>query len=116
MSEVQNTFFPSVEKRRILMVEDEIINQEILKANLIDSYDIITATTGTEALDILSIQYETISLILLDLNLPDIHGFDVLRKIKSDPGYSALDGAGSSNRTVQQRIFLSLCSPTGYVP
>ena len=85
MSEVQNTFFPSVEKRRILMVEDEIINQEILKANLIDSYDIITATTGTEALDILSIQYETISLILLDLNLPDIHGFDVLRKIKSDP-------------------------------
>ena len=85
MSEVQNTFFPSVEKRRILMVEDEIINQEILKANLIDSYDIITATTGTEALDILSIQYETISLILLDLNLPDIHGLDVLRKIKSDP-------------------------------
>lgn len=84
MSEIQNTFLPSVEKRRILIVEDEFINQEILKAILIDSYDVITATTGTEALDILSIQYETISLILLDLNLPDIHGLDVLRKIKSD--------------------------------
>ena len=84
MSEIQYTFFPSVEKRRILIVEDEFINQEILKAILIDSYDVITATTGTEALDILSIQYETISLILLDLNLPDIHGLDVLRKIKSD--------------------------------
>lgn len=85
MSEVQNTFFPSVEKRRILIVEDEFINQEILKANLIDSYDVLTAVTGTEALDILSTQYETISLILLDLNLPDIHGLDVLRKLRSDP-------------------------------
>lgn len=67
------------------MVEDEFINQEILKANLADSYEIIPAFNGTEALNILSSQYETISLILLDLNLPDIHGLDVLRKIKVDP-------------------------------
>ncbi len=85
MSEVKNTFLPSAEKRRILMVEDEFINQEILKANLADSYEIIPAFNGTEALNILSSQYETISLILLDLNLPDIHGLDVLRKIKVDP-------------------------------
>ena len=83
MSEV--SFIPSVEKRRILMVEDEFINQEILKALLIDTYEVVSAFTGTEALDILGTQYETISLILLDLNLPDIHGLDVLRKIKDDP-------------------------------
>lgn len=37
---------PSVEKRRILMVEDEFINQEILKALLIDTYEVVSAFKG----------------------------------------------------------------------
>ncbi len=84
MPESKVTFRPSVEKRRILLVEDELINQEILKIVLQDIYEVIPAETGAKALEILRTQFETLSLILLDLNLPDLHGLDVLREAKND--------------------------------
>ena len=42
------------------------------------------AGTGKDALEIIRAQCERISLILLDLNLPDIHGLDILRQVKAD--------------------------------
>ena len=85
-----DTFRPSVVKRRILLVEDEMINREILEMVLQDSYEVIPAETGTKALEVIRTQYETLSLILLDLNLPDLHGLDVLREVKSDVRYARL--------------------------
>ena len=90
MSEQKNTFDPYAKKRRILVVEDEFINQEILKALICDTYEVVQAYTGTEALETVRAQYETLSLILLDLNLPDIHGLDVLQRIKEDAALSIL--------------------------
>ena len=90
MPENQAGFRPDIEKRTILLVEDEFINQEILKMYLQDTYEVITAATGKEALEIVEAQYEMIGLILLDLNLPDIHGLDVLRAIKDDIRYASL--------------------------
>ena len=87
MSENQVAFRPSEKKRRILLVEDERINQEILSMYLMESYEVILAETGEQALSIIRTQYETISLILLDLNLPDIHGLEVLRTLKNDVRY-----------------------------
>ena len=84
MPEKQERFRPSLEKRKILLVEDEFINQEILQMYLRESYEILPAETGSKALEIIHAQYETLSLILLDLNLPDIHGLDVLREVKAD--------------------------------
>ena len=80
----QTLFRPSAEKRRILLVEDELVNQEILKAYLEQDYEIIVASTGADALETLHAQYQTISLILLDLILPDIHGLELLKRIKED--------------------------------
>ncbi|MBR4627003.1 MAG: EAL domain-containing protein [Ruminococcus sp.] len=86
-----NNFFSiSEERRRILLVEDDYVNQETLKASLGDIYDIVVAETGEEALEIIRAQYETLSIVLLDLNLPGISGIDVLSRIKGDPGYSRL--------------------------
>ena len=84
MQDNQTAFRPSLEKRRILLIEDEFVNQEILKLFLEDSYDLVLAGTGTEALGIINMQYETLSLVLLDLNLPDLSGMDILRQIKTD--------------------------------
>ena len=72
------------EKRRILLVEDELVNREILCAILEASYDIIVAESGEEALEKLYYNRETVSLVLLDLILPDIHGLDILVRIKND--------------------------------
>ena len=90
MAENQVKFRPAVETRRILLVEDEFINQEILKLYLQEEYEVVIAGTGGEALDILRKEYETLSLILLDLNLPDIHGLEVLREVKGDVRYARL--------------------------
>lgn len=78
------------EKRRILLVEDDIVNQEMVKESLGETYDMVIVETGEEALDILSTQHDTLSIVLLDLNLPGIKGVDVLRKIKADPSYSRI--------------------------
>jgi diguanylate cyclase (GGDEF)-like protein len=90
MTKNKTTFRITEERRRILLVEDEIINQEILKESLADTYDIILVQTGEEALEIIREQHETISVVLLDLFLPGISGIDVLRKIKDNPVYSHL--------------------------
>ena len=90
MPEKQERFRPSLEKRRILLVEDEFINQEILKMILQERYEIIPAETGTKALESIHAQFETLSLILLDLNLPDIHGLDVLREVKADVRFARI--------------------------
>ena len=84
MPDNQLEFHSAYGKRRILIVEDELINQEMLKIILDDVYDIISAETGAEALARLAEGSETISLVLLDLNLPDMHGLDVLKQMKAD--------------------------------
>ena len=71
-------------KRRILVVDDEMINREILGNILSESYDIVFACSGTEAIEIMQQQHETISLVLLDLIMPDMYGLDVLEIMKSD--------------------------------
>jgi len=85
MPERHLKFHSSNGKRRILVVEDEPVNQELLTFMLRDTYDILLAASGEEALRIAAAHADTISLILLDLNLPDLHGLEVLHRIKSDP-------------------------------
>ena len=90
MSEGQYTFRPSVERRRILVVEDEFINQEILKSLIGEAYEVVPAYTGAEAMELVRTQHETLSLILLDLHLPDIQGLELLRRLRDDAAFSRL--------------------------
>ena len=72
-------------KRKILIVEDEPINQQILSMILQSEYDVLLAGNGQDALDILHNEHKTISLVLLDLVMPVMDGFEVLRCIEDDP-------------------------------
>jgi CheY-like chemotaxis protein len=69
-------------KRYILIVEDEFINHVILKEILIKEYEVITASNGKEALDVLNTSVKPISLILLDLNMPIMDGFTFIKELK----------------------------------
>ncbi len=77
-------------KRQILIVEDEFVNREILKINLERDYDILTAETGAQTLALVAENADTLSLVLLDLNLPDIHGMDILHRLKEDEQFSRI--------------------------
>lgn len=71
------------EKPRILVVDDEPMNVELLKAILpLQDYDVVSACDGLEALDILARQ--KMDLVLLDVMMPTMDGFEVTRKIRGD--------------------------------
>ena len=90
MPDTQSGFHSFGGKRRILVVEDEFVNQEILKMILADAYDVVIAGTGEAALEEVRTSGDRLSLILLDLNLPDMHGLEVLRCLKEDGRYARL--------------------------
>ena len=68
---------------RILVVDDIAPNVKLLEAKLTsDYYDVITATNGPEALE--KIKTESPDLVLLDVMMPGMDGFEVCSKIKAD--------------------------------
>jgi CheY-like chemotaxis protein/HAMP domain-containing protein len=76
-------------QKRLLVVDDNAAEQMSIKELLgHDDVDIRTADTGEECLAIL--KSETVDCVVLDLRLPDISGFEVLRRIASDPTLSDL--------------------------
>src|SRR3954453_6055324 len=69
---------------RILVVDDVPANVKMLEARLSAEYfDVLTAANGAEALDICS-RLEC-DIILLDVMMPDLDGFEVCRRLKSNP-------------------------------
>ena len=68
------------EKKTILLVDDEENNIQLLKRTLRGKYDIITASDGKEALDIISEKGEDISLIISDQRMPEMTGTDFLKE------------------------------------
>jgi EAL domain-containing protein (putative c-di-GMP-specific phosphodiesterase class I)/CheY-like chemotaxis protein len=66
-------------KKSVLVVDDEEINREILGAILEEEFDLLFAKNGKEALDILKQTDTIISLILLDLNMPIMNGFEFMK-------------------------------------
>jgi len=70
--------------RTILIVDDELIEREMLGAMLQDQYAVIYADNGVVALDILKKDDITFSLIILDLHMPKLDGYSVLRIIRAD--------------------------------
>ncbi|MEK7250812.1 MAG: response regulator [Bacteroidota bacterium] len=69
------------EKRKILVVDDEDALRTVLSAELnSEGYDVATAADGTEALA--ELQKSTFDLVLLDIKMPNMNGFEVLKVIK----------------------------------
>ena len=65
-------------KYRILIADDSELNRELLSEMLQEEYDIVEAKDGKEAVAILQEQSQEISLVLLDIVMPHMDGFEVL--------------------------------------
>lgn len=71
-----------MEKSRILIVEDDLDLSEMLNAYFrVQNYDVLTAAWGADALRIS--QEELIDLIVLDIRLPDIDGYEICRQLRA---------------------------------
>jgi CheY-like chemotaxis protein len=71
-----------IEKQTILIIDDDIISLEILLSELGGIYNVKVTTDPLEALDI--IRSTELSLILLDVEMPKIDGFELCQIIKDD--------------------------------
>ena len=74
-------------KRKILVVDDEKINRMLLGHILRDEYEISYAGNGKEALEIIEKNYMTLSIILLDLLMPEMDGYELLEILGNDNRY-----------------------------
>ncbi|MDD6226842.1 MAG: EAL domain-containing protein [Bacilli bacterium] len=77
-------------KRTVLIVEDNEINLEILCSIIESNYNVIKACNGREALDILSARSYEISLILTDVNMPLMNGYELIDNLKKDSKLSTI--------------------------
>jgi two-component system, response regulator YesN len=84
---------------KILIVDDDYELRSELR-DFLDGYDVIEASSGEEALDILKVANE-ISLVILDVMMPGISGLDVLTELKkTDPTISIIILTGHSSKDV----------------
>ncbi len=74
-------------KRKILVVDDERINRLLLGKILEEEYELLFASNGREALDIIKSEYKTLSIILLDLLMPVMNGFELLEALEAEKRY-----------------------------
>jgi len=73
----------------ILVVDDYIVQQRVLRQVLSSvGYQVIVASDGTEALEYLA--QSPVSLVILDIALPDLDGIEVLLRIRADAALANL--------------------------
>ncbi len=75
--------------RKILIVDDEedIVNltEKFLQ---LENYETLTCSSGSEALQIVEEKHEDIALVLLDIMMPNLNGYEVLKSIKSNEKFN----------------------------
>lgn len=79
-----------ITKQKILIADDSEMNRELLAAILEEEYDIIQANDGVQAVDCLQRQAEEISLLLLDIVMPHMDGFEVLSYMNKEHWIDAI--------------------------
>ena len=72
-----------IKKQKILIVDDAKFNRDILKEILGDAYNYLEAENGNQAIQMIG-ENIGIDLMLLDINMPQMNGFEVLKIMKRD--------------------------------
>ena len=70
--------------RKVLVVDDQEINRDALGIILEDDYEVLYAENGQEALDVMYANRTSLSIVLLDLMMPVMNGFEVLEQVRGD--------------------------------
>ena len=75
------------DKKLVLLVDDTPANIQVVHNILKDSYTTRVATNGAKALDLAKASPQP-DLILLDVMMPDLDGYEVCSRLKSDPEHA----------------------------
>lgn len=75
-------FNPIIEEEAILVCDDSNITRNLIEHVFKDKYKVLMAVNGKDAIDIVDVMEKSLVAILLDLNMPDVDGFEVLDYFK----------------------------------
>ena len=74
----------NMDTKKVLSIEDDAFLSSLVSGKLIETgFSVITAGTGADGLAKAKLEHP--NLILLDIMLPDMGGFEILERLKSDP-------------------------------
>ena len=73
---------PIMNEQIVLVVDDSNITRNLIEHVFKEKYKVLMAGDGKGAMDIVDVMADSIVAILLDLNMPDVDGFDVLDYFK----------------------------------
>ncbi len=94
-------------RARILVVDDEADNRDLLEVILAwEGFEIVTAQSGEEALELVASQRP--DLVLLDVMMPGMNGYEVTSRLKSDPatrGIPIVFFTAMDDRDTRRRAF-----------
>lgn len=71
-------------KQKILVVDDKGMNRYMLGGIFRDNYEIVEAGGGVEAIEILEAEKDELAVVLLDIIMPGMDGFGVLKHMKKN--------------------------------
>lgn len=72
-----------------ILIVDDLKTDVLLISSMLSDYELLCASDGVEAMEIIKTT-PAIDLIILDLNMPKMDGFEVLKALKGDPEYSKI--------------------------
>lgn len=102
------------ENKRVLVVDDDVRMVKILKSFLEGEYQVASAINGSIALRYL--EKHTVDLILLDYEMPDMNGPEVLKKIRANAELASIPVVFLTGASEQDKILKALTlKPQGYL-
>ena len=104
-------------KKRVLVVEDNELTRELLREILCGTYEVLEAENGQAALDVLSEYKSSISLIFLDVVMPVMDGYTFLDRVRADRELSLIPVVVTTQNNSENDEVIALSrGATDFVP
>jgi len=76
---------------KVMIVDDSRTIRTIIRRILLElGYEVCEAGNGVEALKVFEVEKDAVKLVLVDWNMPEMNGFELLKQLRHDPGLSWL--------------------------
>lgn len=77
--------------KKVLSVDDSGVMRRIIGRTVeVLGYGFLEAANGVEALEVIAKNHADLALIILDVNMPEMDGFELLARIKADPVFKSI--------------------------
>ena len=95
--------------KKVLSVDDSGVMRRIIGRTVdVLGYGFLEAANGLEALEVVAKNHEDIALIILDVNMPEMDGFELLGRLKADPVFKVIPVMMLTTESERNRIIQAI--------